>query len=1090
MSAVDLLEPILKGGLQRNNFFNGRLFSAEDLRAEQASTDARVAYVGRAGGDGVAWGLDVAITSVGPTRPTVSVTSGLAINRLGNLLPLADAAQVALVPAETDVNEGTGLFAACEPPRATGSLSGTGAYVLTIAPTSGYSGTALVSDPNSTALGRGSCGARLTLEGVRFRLVPIALSSLAGITPALRSQLLGLLPPTGVTGRERLRNLLAHACYGTEALGFADPAKKTAVTPVLTSWGVLDAMRDRGDLTDCDVPLATVVLTSSGISFVDMWAARRRLLDAGAIDSWRGVAGPRRLAEGEATFLQFQSQLEGLRTQSSPGTINASSYLDVLPAGGWLPTGTNGFNWTTFLGPCAPPAVTPVDASLLRAILERSWFDEPFALATNPPVPVLVYEVPEQVTGDSSVLFARSERGNIRVILSPVPAANDDIEVTAIAVTGAVTRAATHQAGTFPVTELVPGVHHVGVAASNYNPVDPIDVTAVGGRTVDVNIALTPLPNGWILVDAIDKRTGQSIAAKVTSVTASGSGGDTHGGTYQSSDGRWRIDDLPPGLYSLTGSAPGYKPATNTNVGPTVRGQSINSMLVFEPDQRIVEQPPKCVHIDRAEKPEQLKNVRMCLVLEATEFDEDYFYRAKEKQPAIFAKSGDELRIAKRTRSSTGSAPGRYVAETGELVYKTAPWKSMVPLVSPRPDITSWLLDWRKWFAIDLDDQRVLKYDPVVYVDPRFQPARNEKEVRPGPPGYAVFTLFAVPVTIKPEDTVTRKPVRIAEERIPGLAEEVERGLYDANIRYIDDLAHAWQELIVDATGNPPESARYLIADAHDAIGPINDSRSYLPGVDKATDKTMRDLGILDDVGLANADVEKLGNKVGSLGFATRLIEQARQIVPAASWSLGDLGLSDTQVNGLNARGIVSKGDLASNAARADGKALIAEALGMDTEEAASRDAAITTLGNNAVMTMAASSVALAPQPSLATWSGIDSLNASSLGKLGITTVDDLAAAKPEDVAAATNLAAADAQKLITDAQGASRGSLGVGILAPVSRAEEKSLKDTLGADVTLQTLASKSPAEIAVAFGGNVGRATSILNGIKAGLGATRALG
>ena len=41
MSAVDLLEPILMGGVQRNNFFNGRLLSAEDLSAEQIATRLR-----------------------------------------------------------------------------------------------------------------------------------------------------------------------------------------------------------------------------------------------------------------------------------------------------------------------------------------------------------------------------------------------------------------------------------------------------------------------------------------------------------------------------------------------------------------------------------------------------------------------------------------------------------------------------------------------------------------------------------------------------------------------------------------------------------------------------------------------------------------------------------------------------------------------------------------------------------------------------------------------------------------------------------------------------------------------------------------
>src|SRR6185436_15881979 len=107
--------------------------------------------------------------------------------------------------------------------------------------------------------------------------------------------------------RERLRNLLAHLCFGTQALGFADPARRTAIKPDVERWGAIDAMRARGDLTDCDVPLAVVVLTRDGLSFVDVWSARRKIVDAAAIGTWRGVAGPRRIAEGEAAFLQFQS---------------------------------------------------------------------------------------------------------------------------------------------------------------------------------------------------------------------------------------------------------------------------------------------------------------------------------------------------------------------------------------------------------------------------------------------------------------------------------------------------------------------------------------------------------------------------------------------------------------------------------------------------------------------------------------------------------------------------------------------------------------------------------------------------------------
>jgi hypothetical protein len=312
--------------------------------------------------------------------------------------------------------------------------------------------------------------------------------------------------------------------------------------------------------------------------------------------------------------------------------------------------------------------------------------------------------------------------------------------------------------------------------------------------------------------------------------------------------------------------------------------------------------------------------------------------------------------------------------------------------------------------------------------------------------------------------------------------------LYEVDIRYIDDLAWAWGELIVDATGEPFDRIRYLVTDAAAAIKKINENREYLAGADRNTNKILTDLGIRDDVGLANADEEKLGDKLGSRGFAVRLIQQARRIVSADSWSLDGLGLSTEQVEALAERGIDSKGALAAGAGRADGRTAIAEALGIDGEPAASRDTAITALANDAVLVMARSSLALAPLATLATWERVDSLTAARLTAAGFATVEDLAAADPDEVATAANVSFAAAKKLVADAGGASRASLAIGALAPVSRAEEKSLKDLLGATrATVGTIASKTPDEIAAAFDGDVARATAVLNGIRAGLAAGR---
>ena len=213
---------------------------------------------------------------------------------------------------------------------------------------------------DTTGLGRGACGARYSVEGLRFRRVAIDTAAAASLLPAaidpggaqqaaLRSSLQALLAASGGAARERLRNLQAHACYGSVSLvnAFCDP------------------LRERRDLGDCDVPLTLVVLDSQGIRLLDVWAVRRKLAGEAAVNAWQTAAGPRRMAEGEAAYLQFQAQLEGLRAPGGVAAGNAaaklaaSRCLDILPAAGWLAEGPGGFAWPAFLGPHARPTRPP-----------------------------------------------------------------------------------------------------------------------------------------------------------------------------------------------------------------------------------------------------------------------------------------------------------------------------------------------------------------------------------------------------------------------------------------------------------------------------------------------------------------------------------------------------------------------------------------------------------------------------------------------------------------------------------------------------------------------------------------------------------
>src|SRR2546421_3082779 len=96
MDSIELLEPLLQGGIRNTNFFNGRLLSAEDLRTEQTAARRQRAQVGRAVGAGVVAGLEVSRGDASAAA-SVNVAAGLALNETGQALELPTAMQVALV---------------------------------------------------------------------------------------------------------------------------------------------------------------------------------------------------------------------------------------------------------------------------------------------------------------------------------------------------------------------------------------------------------------------------------------------------------------------------------------------------------------------------------------------------------------------------------------------------------------------------------------------------------------------------------------------------------------------------------------------------------------------------------------------------------------------------------------------------------------------------------------------------------------------------------------------------------------------------------------------------------------------------------
>jgi hypothetical protein len=360
MGRIELLQPLLEGGIRNPNFFNGRLLSAEDLRQEQQANRERDMQLAKAVGAGVVYGLQVERVKQkeggGLTNAVVEVREGLALNDNGQSLALPVNTEVALVRELETVSAEAGLFTSCEPtPKTAAVVAGAGVYLLVVTPASGYEQRAPTSGLGNVGLTSPGCGSRYAVEGVQFKLVKVNFNTLTGIPADTRTALNELMSKKTTANLSLLRNLLAHLFLASDEVDdfIADPFKtKFSLTPN-SKYGVLDTLRTQGDLTACDVPLAIIYWTTDGIQFVDMWAVRRRPTRRAMFERWSPLLDDRRASEGEATFQQFQNQIEGLlATETKPQLLRAKDYFRYLPPVGIIPItlteSSDGFDFSEF----------------------------------------------------------------------------------------------------------------------------------------------------------------------------------------------------------------------------------------------------------------------------------------------------------------------------------------------------------------------------------------------------------------------------------------------------------------------------------------------------------------------------------------------------------------------------------------------------------------------------------------------------------------------------------------------------------------------------------------------------------------------
>jgi hypothetical protein len=209
-----------------------------------------------------------------------------------------------------------------------------------------------------------ACNVAFSVEGVQFHLRRIA------------------LPTSFLSAPDRLRNRVTHLMLGT-----ADPRlqriERDPLGAPVGPYGLLDDLRDTGCLGDEQVPLAVLAWTGAqGIRFVDLWAVRRRLVRSAADSRFPTLAGDRRLAETEATFLQFQAHVDDLfGVGTTLASVTAADRFEYLPPVGIVPITGNGslvgFDAEDFLGDQGSRELATTDAALVPALVRESFTHDP-----------------------------------------------------------------------------------------------------------------------------------------------------------------------------------------------------------------------------------------------------------------------------------------------------------------------------------------------------------------------------------------------------------------------------------------------------------------------------------------------------------------------------------------------------------------------------------------------------------------------------------------------------------------------------------------------------------------------------------------
>jgi hypothetical protein len=333
-------------------------------------------------------------------------------------------------------------------------------------------------------------------------------------------------------------------------------------------------------------------------------------------------------------------------------------------------------------------------------------------------------------------------------------------------------------------------------------------------------------------------------------------------------------------------------------------------------------------------------------------------------------------------------------------------WDRVGPVVNPPPYVEEWAEAWGGWVQRTRPGAVVDPHDPKIFVNPAFDPER----VAESPYAYVAFGERGgyAPVLLTAADRTLERGVATEGALLP--KGEASRRVEGTALAQVDALAAGWTGLVAETMGVSEATAGGLIADARAEVDGRKGSLRVFSGVDAALEQALVEAGFTDAVAVANAGpaalVEALGQARMTTALARLLVDEARQVVPAAAWDLGATGLGAGAVGSLNQAGIRTVGDFQAAAADAAGRDRLRQSLGVSDEGLGVWEGALGGAYSSARLDLLAGGRDRAPVTRIA---AVDADAAGALAAAGIRTVGDLAGADRAVVAEAVGAAAADA---------------------------------------------------------------------------------